>query len=285
MVLLSAEDTAEDTIRPRLEAAGANFERIIEAPHVAVGERHRPPEIPADLDLIEATIAEHDARLLIIEPLAAYLAGPDANHDQEIRRVLYKLSKIAERQQCAVVTMRHLNKSGGGKAIYRGNMSIGVIGHARVGLLVAEDPDDEAARVLAMVKINCGARQASWRFKLVPAATGEVCRVEWCGVSPYSGDQLVQAPPSQAAKDRQEELQSKVELTKDMLLTFLEDGGGVVTVKEVRDCCAAMQVSGRCLERAVAELGLNVQYAIGKDGKRTYYWSLPKDGGVGGNGT
>jgi RecA-family ATPase len=78
--------------------------------------------LPADIDLIEALIAETEARLLIIEPLAAFLAGPDANKDQDIRRVLYRLSNLAERQGCAVVTMRHLNKTSGGKAIYRGSM-------------------------------------------------------------------------------------------------------------------------------------------------------------------
>jgi hypothetical protein len=75
--------------------------------------------------------------------------------------------------------MRHLNKSGTGKAIYRGNMSIGVIGHARVGLLVAEDPDDDHLRVLAMPKINCGPKQESLRFALEPI--GNVCRIGWAG--------------------------------------------------------------------------------------------------------
>jgi AAA domain len=87
-----------------------------------VGDKQRPPEIPADLELIESVIKEHKAKLVIIEPLAAFLAGPDANKDQEIRRVLYKLSKIAERNNCTIIVLRHLNKSGGGKAIYRGDI-------------------------------------------------------------------------------------------------------------------------------------------------------------------
>ena len=94
-------------------------------------------------------ITTETGKLLIIEPLAAFLAGPDANKDQEIRRVLYKLSKIAERNNCTIIVLRHLNKSGGGKAIYRGNVSIGVIGHARVGWLVAEDLEHERYRRLA----------------------------------------------------------------------------------------------------------------------------------------
>src|SRR5260221_9042959 len=105
---------------------------IIDLSDITVGDKQRPPEIPLDLDLIESVIKEHKAKLLIIEPLAAFLAGPDANKDQEIRRVLYKLGKIAERNNCTIIVLRHLNKSGGGKASYRGNMSIGIIGHAQI---------------------------------------------------------------------------------------------------------------------------------------------------------
>ena len=65
-------------------------------------------------------------------------------------------------------------------------MSIGVIGHARAGLIVAEDPDDPEARVLAMAKINCGATQASARFALKPV--GDVCRIHWLGSSSRDGD-------------------------------------------------------------------------------------------------
>jgi hypothetical protein len=167
--MITAEDNAEDTIRPRLEAAGANLDRVIELSSVAVGPRRQPFEIPADLALLEAEVAERSARLVIPEPLAAFLYGPDANKDQEIRRLLYHLSQIGERHHCAVVPHRHLNKSSGTKALHRGNLSIGVIGHARVGLLVAEDPDDASARILAITKMSDGPKQASLRFRLQPA--------------------------------------------------------------------------------------------------------------------
>ncbi len=161
----------------------------------------RPAESPATTDLIERIVAENDARLLIIEPLAAFLAGADANKDQEIRRVLYRLSKVAERRDCTTVTMRHLNKTSGGKAIYRGNMSIGVIGHARIGLLVGEDPDDERYRVLAMAKINCAAKQASLRFALEPVPELDVCKITWLGPAPYADD-LVSTQRSEEQKSR-----------------------------------------------------------------------------------
>jgi len=64
--------------------------------------------------------------------------------------------------------MRHLNKGGGTKAIYRGNSAIGVIGHSPTGLLVAEDPNDDHYRVLACSKSNLGSKPKSLRFTLDP---------------------------------------------------------------------------------------------------------------------
>src|SRR4051812_26334064 len=86
---------AEHTIRPRLEAAGANLTRIHDLSLVRskVGE-DRPPEIPGDLPLIEQKLTELSAKLWIIDPLMAYLFGADANKDQEIRRVLFRISRI-----------------------------------------------------------------------------------------------------------------------------------------------------------------------------------------------
>src|SRR5207237_5685525 len=138
------------------------------------------------------------------------LFGSDANKDQEIRRVLYRLSQIAERCRGAATTVRHLNKGHGGKALYRGNMSIGVIGHARAGLLVAEDPDDAGTRVLAVTKCNLAARPASLRFALEPV--GDVCRIDWRGPSSYHADQLVASPRTEEQKAQHEEARTKQEL-------------------------------------------------------------------------
>jgi DNA repair protein RadA/Sms len=123
--------TAEDTIRPRLEAAQADLARIQTIRCKACDDR--PHRDSRRLPLLEQRIAERQARLLVIDPLMAFLYGAYNNKDQEIRRLLFKLSRIAEKHRCAIVCMSQLNKGGGQKAIYRGNSSIGVIGHARVG--------------------------------------------------------------------------------------------------------------------------------------------------------
>ena len=89
-VILSAEDGDEDTIKPRLAAAGGVAERLFTMTGVnGDNGEERPPEIPLDLPAVEATVAERGARVLIIDPLMAYLTGVDASRDQDVRRALF----------------------------------------------------------------------------------------------------------------------------------------------------------------------------------------------------
>jgi hypothetical protein len=273
VIFLSAEDCLEDTVRPRLEAAGANLERIHTIRCMVQGEEERPVEIPADLPFIDDMIDRYKAKLFILEPLAAYLCGADANKDQEIRRVLYKLSRIAEKRNCAVITMRHLNKHMGGKAIYRGNMSIGVIGHARVGLLVAEDPDDQEKRILAMPKINCGPRQQSLRFGLEVVPELEVCRIAWLGTSPYYGDELL-AEVTPEKKEQQQYEASKLETCTQLLNAILQEANRQKLIRAVKQELVNAGYSQRTIERAAAKLGCEVIREA--DGTAPVYsWRLP----------
>ena len=90
VVIMSAEDAPDDTIRPRLEAAAANLDRIHDLSCI-VGGGDRPPEIPRDLPLIAAKLQEVDARLFIVDHLMSFLADVGANKDQSVRRALYQL--------------------------------------------------------------------------------------------------------------------------------------------------------------------------------------------------
>jgi hypothetical protein len=236
------------------------------------GRRPKAPEIPADLDLIESVVKEHKAKLLIIEPLTAFLFGPDANKDQEIRRVLYKLSKIAERQNCTIIVLRHLNKTSGGKALYRGNTSIAIIGHARIGLLVTEDPDDDRFRILSMVKTNCGPLQPSLRFALTPV--DDVCKITWHGQSPYKADQLV-SQPSDAEKAKSEDMQTKIAQARAILEMLLAASNGIIPIKETRQELTNAGIGHYSWERAVKELGLTVSYDTDANNQRVYFWVSP----------
>lgn len=112
VVVLSAEDGLADTIRPRLDAAGADAARV----HAIQGSRLDdgtlvPPTL-ADIAALKSAIQQTAARLLVVDVLMAYVpAGADAHKDQDIRRVLARLAALAERTGCTVLLLRHLNKA------------------------------------------------------------------------------------------------------------------------------------------------------------------------------
>ncbi len=145
VVILSAEDGVADTIRPRLDAAGAACARVR-----VVGVDHALLAIPGDLPELERAIADVGPVLVVVDPLSAYLgATVNSWRDQDVRRALGPLAGLTERTGAAIVVVRHLTESGGASPLYRGGGSIGIIGAARSGLLVAPEPDDDARRVLA----------------------------------------------------------------------------------------------------------------------------------------
>jgi AAA domain len=164
VVLASAEDGLADTIRPRLELAGADLARVavIEALELADG-RSVPLELPGDLEALEAVVRDVGARLVTIDPLMAFLAGTvQASRDQDVRRVLHPVKELAEHTGAAFLVVRHLRKAATETAVQRGGGSIGIIGAARVGLMVARDPADPDRRILAVTKSNVGAIPRPW---------------------------------------------------------------------------------------------------------------------------
>jgi len=214
VLIMSAEDDPADTIKPRLEAAGANLTRIHNMDEIVENGKPRPYMLPDDIPAISSKIKATKAKLLIIDPIMAFISKADPNKDSEIRKVLHRISKMAAKHGCAVIAMRHLNKSNGTKAIYRGNSSIAMIGHARTGLLVAENPDNDKERVLAVSKTNLAKKPKSLRFALEPV--GDVCKVGWTGSVNYTADQLL-ATKTEEEKQESEQKQTKLQQAIDMI--------------------------------------------------------------------
>ena len=253
VLLLSAEDGVADTIRKRLEAAGADLTRV----HVmdvvpAEDGGTRPLTLPDDLGAVEAEAARVEAGLLVVDPLMAFLSGDvNAHRDSDVRRVLHALKLFAEGSSVAVVVVRHLNKSGGANSLYRGGGSIGIIGAARAGLVVAPDPDDpgEERRVLAVTKSNLAAKPASLAYRLVGDTEHQCARVVWEGESDRGADDLLRG------RDDDEHV-SKVDACADALRALLEDSPGGVTPKHAAAYCADAGFSHRTYERARKLLGV-----------------------------
>ena len=196
VLLLSAEDGLGDTIAPRLIAACADLTRVIARMTVRDDKGERLPEIDTDIATLNHDIELYGAKLVIIDPLMAYLSSnKSANKDQDVRRVLAPLSAVAERTGAAIIVIRHLNIAQGNDAIYRGGGSIGIIGAARSGLLVAKDQEDptERRRILASSKCNLAPAPKSIAYHFESAENG-VARIEWEGETHHTATSLLAGP-------------------------------------------------------------------------------------------
>lgn len=161
VVLLSAEDGVEDTIVPRLIAAGAEMKRIhiVEAATKQDGTGRKTFSLKTDVDLLEAKAKEiKNVRLIVIDPISAYMGGADGNGNVETREVLEPLADMAKRLRIAVVAVTHLNKGGAGtqSALNRFAGSIAFVAAARAAFAVVDDPENDGRRLLLQAKNNLG---------------------------------------------------------------------------------------------------------------------------------
>lgn len=271
VVLLGAEDDPGDTIRPRLEAAGADLTRVCIRQSVPDGSGglsdkvyDRAPSIPLDLPTIEADIVAIGASLLIVDPLMAFLgAGIDGHKDQDVRRALSALKTMAERTRVAVVLVRHLSKAVGAPALMRGGGSIGIIGAARFGLLVARDPEDPDRRLIAVTKSNLAVEAETLAYRLESVEATDVARVVWDGISNLRADELVRPP---------EDEQNRVE--RNHAVEFLHDSlhHGARPANDVKRDARDEGISDKQLRTAREKLGI-------KPAKSSvtgpWMWSLP----------
>ena len=270
VVLLSAEDGLADTIRPRLDAAGADTSKVLALVTVPDENGHdRLLAIPEDLALIEKGIRRVGARLVVVDPLMAFLGDNTNSHrDQDVRRALAPLAGLAERTEAAVLVVRHLNKAAANNPLYRGGGSIGIIGAARMASVVGKDPQDENRRVLASTKNNLAMPPASLMFRLEEAEGGSV-RVTWLGRSEVSAKDLLATPQDQEHSDARSE-------AVEFLNGVLSDGP--LPAKQVIDEADDAGIAEKTLRRAKKILDVIVyrESAAGeKRGSGRWMWKLP----------
>jgi len=180
VVILSAEDGLADTIRPRLDAAGADVQRIVALQAVQVpgenggGSRQEWVNLRADLDaLAEAIQGVKDCRLIVVDPVSAYLGDADSYKNSEIRAILAPLARLATDHDVAILAVSHLRKSGG-RAIYRTMGSLAFNAAARAVWAVAKAKDDPTGRrrLLLPIKNNLAADRGGMVYELGPGPDG-----------------------------------------------------------------------------------------------------------------
>ena len=175
-LILAAEDDIADTVRPRLEEAGADLSRVHCVQGVfdgAMDSSGRQVERGFQLTRHIAELDEHlrnaghRIRLVIIDPVSAYLSGTDAHKNAEVRQALQPLVQLAQDHDVAVLLVSHLNKATETRAIYRVSGSIAFAAIARTMLLVSRDPDESDCRHLVVAKNNVGRDSGGLRYRVV----------------------------------------------------------------------------------------------------------------------
>ena len=148
VIIMSAEDDASRTIVPRLIAAGADLSRIhtIESIRMLDGI-DAPPSLDTDLLAIEVAANRlGDCRLILIDPITAYLGGIDDHRNADLRALLAPLNDLAERQRIAIVLVSHLSKGGGSNGKHRVMGSMAYVGVCRANLIFVRDQTDPTGR-------------------------------------------------------------------------------------------------------------------------------------------
>jgi hypothetical protein len=260
-LVLNAEDGTEDTVSLRLQALGADLSRVF-----VMGGREAIAgvlRLPSQARALDEALGESGARLVVLDPVVAFLEGGVATHnDQGVRRALLPLARLAEKHACAVWLVRHLNKQGGARALYRGGGSIGLLAACRSGWLLAADPRQPGRRVLAQVKNNLGPPQPSLAFE-VKTCPGVPPVLNWLGETALTADDLLSGSPrSQPERDR----------ACALLAELLRPGPQ--TARAVWGAAVAQGLSKRTLQRAREKLDVRCQW-VQVDGVPRTYWLLP----------
>ncbi len=265
-IVLNGEDSAEDTIRPRLQALGADLKRVfvLRAEDTSAGLSLRLPEHTAVLD---DALAQTRARLLVIDPIVAFLDPRiQSSNDASVRRALAPLAELADRHGAAVLLVRHLNKSSGRSPIYRGGGSIGFLAACRSGWLIARDPEQPAHCVLAQVKNNLAPPQPSLAYQ-VDKGESEVLSLSWLGPTDWTAAQLLAGVPRNPPRRL-----TPRERAREFLEGFLRDGPR--TSRDIWSAALPLGLTERTLERVKQELSIR-SVRVCPDGQRLSYWLLP----------
>jgi putative DNA primase/helicase len=183
VLIFSAEDDPADTIRPRLEACGANLDRVHIVDAVSHKQRERTFNLKHDLGALAAKLTTTlGTKLVIIDPISSYLGGVDSHINVDVRAVLAPLAKVATDHDVAVVCVTHLNKGTSADPLTRviGSTAFGAA--ARIAFLITPDKANPDRRLFLPAKSNISRNCDGLAFRVEAHALPskiETSRVIW----------------------------------------------------------------------------------------------------------
>lgn len=247
IIYQTAEDGLADTVKPRLEKAQADCNNIFVIDETDVS-------LSMLDERIEQAILKEKAKLMILDPIQAYLgAKMDMNRANEARDMTKHLGQVAERTGCAIVLIGHMNKNAGGKVAYRGMGSIDFFAVARSVLLVGRVKGQENRRAMIQIKNNLAERGHAKFFVLTDGV------FTWKGDYDITEDELAGgfAPKT-----------SKQEEAKDLLVS-LSCTTKEAAVSQIQEKARDRGISWRTMEMVKKELQIK-----SKKVNNAWYWIL-----------
>lgn len=246
VIYQTSEDGYEDTIKPRLE----KFENVDFNNIVFIKEDHC--SLTMLDERIEQAIIQENAKLLVLDPIQAYIGQTvDMNRANEMRPLLKNLMTIAQKHQVAIVLVGHMNKGKGSKSSYRNLGSIDIPAAARSVLICGELKNENGIRAVVQDKSSLAQRGKPFAFKFDDEG------FKWIGEYEIDVDELLDGFKKLTDKDR----------AKDFLQETLANFP--VKASEMYEKGKNLNFSKRTLDQAKAEL--KVQSF--KEGK-SWYWKL-----------
>ena len=250
VIYQSAEDGMGDTIKPRLMEAGADLDRVL-----SIVEDKK--QLSLLDERIEKAIREHNARLMILDPIQGYIGSQvDMNRANEIRTVLKSVAAVAERTGCAIVLIGHLNKAKGSSSAYRGLGSIDFRAAARSVLLIGRLKNDPTVRVIVHDKSSLAPEGKSLAFGL-----GDEEGFRWLdGYDGITSEELLCGFTTETKTAAAEEL------IRSMLA-----GGQEIMAENVFRAAEGKGIS----RRTVNEAKKGIPNILTRKNGKYWFWSLP----------
>ena len=251
VIYQTAEDGLGDTVKPRLIEAGADLDRVLVIDDSEV-------QLTLSDERIEKAIIENNARLVIIDPIQAYLgADVDMNRANEVRPIFMRLGQVAQRTGCAILLIGHLNKAAGMQSLQRGLGSIDIAAAVRSVMFIGKLKHDPTMRILTHEKSSLAPPGASLAFSL-----GDESGFHWIGEYDITADEMLSGiEPQRETKTRQ---------AKDLICTLLA-GGKRVFSEDIDKAALERGIPGRTVRDAKRELGNALKSKI-VEGRKKVFW-------------
>lgn len=247
VIYQTAEDGLADTVKPRIEKAGADCEQIL-----VIDESDK--SLSMIDERIEEALKTTGAKMLILDPIQAYLGGGmDMNRANEAREMTKRLGALADKYGCAIILIGHMNKAAGNKAAYRGMGSIDFYAVARSVLLVGRVEGEPNVRAMVQIKNNLAEFGHSKAFRLSDDG------FEWMGDYEITADEVLGGITPKA---------NKLERAKALLIDLAETSN-MMQSEEIMEIAKEEDISKRTMETAKKELGIRATKI-----NNAWYWVL-----------